>query len=337
MISEIVSTFRVMNTDVRAVVCVPKGAHTTGDQALSRVQDLFGRVERVLSRFRPASELSRLNANAGRPFKASPLLLEVVRVALEAARATAGVFDPTVLHYLVAVGYDRSFERLAACGSNPEPSKSTNRYTWQDVYLDEDASTILMPEGCGLDLGGIGKGWTVDQACRDLERFSGCVVNAGGDVGACGSDANGEPWTVAITDPHRAGNSLGMIELCEGAVCSSTTTRRKWQVEGRAVHHLIDPRSGKPADSGVCSATVIADSAVRAEVLAKVALILGPQAGMRLIEEQPMANGPRIALIIDPEFGVRLADSQPGVQGLLVLSDGGVIRSSGFKEVLGVA
>jgi thiamine biosynthesis lipoprotein len=337
MTQQVARAFRAMNTNVKATVCVHDDARLIGEQALSQVQCLFDDVEKTLSRFRADSELSLMNAAAGHPFKASPLLFEVVGAALDAARATGGVFDPTILRSLLVAGYDRSFEKVSPGDNHPSPPLPATKCTWQDVYLDEAASTILIPADCGLDLGGIGKGWTVDRACRDLQAFSGYVVNAGGDIRVGGTDAQGKPWTIGVTDPYLEGHDLAVVELCEGAVCTSTTTRRKWQLSGSPGHHLIDPRSGKPAESGVVSATVIADSAARAEVLAKVALILGPEAGIELIEGQPEDNGPRVAFVLDPEAGIQVINSQPGVQGLLVLAGGQVIRTSGFKEVLSAA
>jgi FAD:protein FMN transferase len=337
MVRQVARAFRAMNTNVKATVCVPDDAQTTGEQALNRVQCLFDEVEKTLSRFRPDSELSLMNAAKGHPFKASPLLLEVIGAALDAARATGGVFDPTILRSLLVAGYDRSFEQVSMDGHHPRTPLPETKCTWQDVCLDEAASTISMPADCGLDLGGIGKGWTVDRACRDLRAFSGYVVNAGGDIRVGGTDGYGKPWTIGVSDPHLEGHDLAVVELCQGAVCTSTTTRRKWQLSGSPGHHLIDPRSGKPAESGVVSATVIADSAAWAEVLAKVALILGPEAGIRLMGSQPAAHGPRVAAVFDPEAGLQFIDSQPGVQGLLVLANCEVIRSSGFKEMLSVA
>lgn len=306
---EMVRSFRAMNTDIESIVCVPNEREEEGEQVLSRVERLFGEVERALSRFDPDSELHRLNARAGRHFAASPRLFEVVAASLNAARATGGIFDPTVLNSLVAAGYDRSFDELAG-GNNGSPVLlRPGRYSWHDIVMDTYHSIIKMPEGCSLDLGGIGKGWTVDRASCELRAYPGFAIDAGGDIMVGGTRADGSPWTVGVADPFIPDHDLLVLELNRGAVATSTTARRQWQVAGSRRHHLIDPRTGKPAASGVVAATVTAESAVRAETTAKAALILGNDAGMEFIERQN------------------------GIQGLLVLSDSKCVSTAGFQEV----
>ncbi len=170
-----------------------------------------------------------------------------------------------------------------------------------------------MPAGCSLDLGGIGKGWTVDRACRQLQTFSGYAVDAGGDMVVGGTPAEGSMWTVGVADPFNPDHDLIVLELDRGAVCTSSTARRRWKMGAEWRHHLIDPRTGKASASGIVAATVTADSAARAETVTKAAIILGPQAGLRFIEEQA------------------------GVEGLLVLADGSLLASAGFKGVQRVA
>lgn len=310
---EIAHSFRAMNTDVRIVICGLDGQQANGQKAVKRIQRLFEVAEESLSRFNPDSELSRLNASAGRPFKASPLLFEVIKASMDAASITGGVFDPTILPALIAAGYDKSFEKLAVQRNILPGSTSRTKYTWQDIRLDTSTLTIYIPSGCIIDLGGIGKGWTIDRACSGLELFHGYAVDAGGDIRVGGTQSDESPWTVGVADPFAKCHDLTVIELCHGSICTSTTTRRKWRLAGKLQHHIIDPRSGESSDSGVVSATVIAESAVRAEMIAKTAIILGPQAGMIFI------------------------NSQFGVEGMLMLKYNTLLRSPGFKEKQRVA
>ncbi|HEX5503654.1 MAG TPA: FAD:protein FMN transferase, partial [Thermomicrobiales bacterium] len=299
-----------MNAEVLVIVVAGDGGHGEAMAAARDVERLFARVEAALSRFRPASELSRLNRAAGRPFRASPLLFAVVSAALAAARETGGLFDPTVLGALVAAGYDRSFELLAAGPDGPPPAAPPRpRCDWRDVALDERAGTIALPAGCGLDLGGIGKGWAVDRAVDRLRPRGNFVIDAGGDLYAAGAQAGGAPWTVGVADPHVPARDLLVLTPRDRAVATSTTARRRWKRGGVERHHLIDPRTGAPATSGVVSATVVAESVARAEVLAKVALLLGPRAGRAFL------------------------DRQAGVPGILVHADGRVDLSSLVSEV----
>lgn len=290
--------FRAMNTDVAAWLWTDT---PLADPWLLEVQRCFAASEAELSRFRVTSGLSRLNAAAGQgPQRVSPTLQHVLGRALAAARDANGVFDPTVLTALQRAGYDRSFELLVAQESLPPAAASCNgKHTlsnhgdepavpssgWQQVTLDPIDGTVTLPAGLGLDLGGIAKGWTVDQATERLGVHGAALVDAGGDIRV--SDApGGKPWPVAIADPFDASHDLGVLHLAAGAVATSTVGRRHWQHDGRPMHHLIDPRRGEPCQSDLHTVTVLAPTAVQAEVAAKVALILGKQDGQAYLERQ---------------------------------------------------
>ncbi|MDO8690993.1 MAG: FAD:protein FMN transferase [Dehalococcoidia bacterium] len=301
--------FNAMNTEVMVAVA-SDGADTCAvEAALCEVERLFAHVEAEASRFRPESELSRLNASSGQPFRASPVLFNLVFMAKAAAQSTDGIFDPTILGALVTAGYDRSFDLLDQESVSPAASTGSARaHSWRDVGLDAQTRTIHLPPGCGLDLGGIGKGWCVDQAAAGFQRFGNFAVDAGGDIFAGGFQFDGSDWTVGVEDPFMPGDDLAVIKVRDRAVATSTTACRSWTRCGRKSHHLIDPRTGAPSQSGVVSATVVAESVANAEVLAKTALLLGPEMGLRFLEERP------------------------DVSGLLVLSDGEMLCSRSFNE-----
>ena len=315
---------------------------------------MFEETERALSRFLAESELSALNRSAGRPFRASPLLLQAVTAALAAARETDGLFDPTVLNALLEAGYDRSFEllndgveesglqesgsriregadnvlipesgRLGGSLALPVPLSPrppvppsprlpaspplTHQYSWRDVVVDLGSGTITLPPNTGLDLGGIGKGWTVDRATNALRRFNNFVVDAGGDIYAAGTQDNGMPWTVGIEDPVDNSRDIAALAIHDQAIVTSTTRRRRWLLHGREQHHLIDPRTGRCADTGVLSVTVVAGAVARAETLAKAALLLGPRESAWFLEKH-------------------------GAQGILVLDGGQVKLTSSLQK-----
>jgi thiamine biosynthesis lipoprotein len=308
---EISRSFRAMNADVRAVVCTRPAGLLEATHALDRVKAFFGQAEGVLSRFLPGSELSLLNASGDHSFRASPMLFEVVSESLRVAETTDGIFDPTVLACLIAAGYDSSFEKV--CGSSHSRERIPARHTWRDVALDSEHMTITMPDGCSLDLGGIAKGWAVDRASEMLCDFPGFALDAGGDMVLRGTQSNGSAWTVGVANPFFGEEDLTQIEATAGAVCTSSTLRRRWCAGGRMQHHIIDPRTGRSANSGVVAATVTADCAVQAEVIAKVSIIVGPTPGLAFIRRQP------------------------DVEGMLVLENSQILRSSGFKEMASVA
>ncbi len=307
---EMCRSFRSMNTCIEVVVCIEEDKCVAGEKALDDVQSLFIGVEETLSRFNPESELSRLNASAGYPFQVSEFTFKVVKAALEAARMTNGLFEPAVLPSLLAAGYDRSFEQLPPRTSAFQPGHSLPGFSWKDIKLDPINHTIYMPEGCGIDLGGIGKSWAVDRICSELnQNFSGYAVDAGGDIFVGGKRADGSLWSIGIADSFSPDRDLAVLEISDLAICTSSTKKRSWLAGGRHNHHIIDPRTGKPSSTGVAAATVMAESTVRAEIISKTAILLGPEAGIRFIEEQV------------------------GVSGLLVLENRSILRSKGFPEV----
>jgi thiamine biosynthesis lipoprotein len=291
--------FRAMGTDV--TVLVLGGPSDAGARAAREIE----RLEEQWSRFRPTSELCALNAAAGAPVLVSPELFDLVDRAVRAWRDTAGRYDPTVLPAVIAAGYDRDFDAVAAEGAGPatEPTPAPGCGA---IELDPRLHAITLPAGVALDLGGIGKGYAADLVARDLVEHgaSGALVNLGGDLRALGAAPEPHGWVVAVDDPLATGTT-GMLALTEGAIATSTRLKRAWQRDGRTLHHLIDPRTGRPAASGLASVTVVSGEAWRAEVLAKAAFIAGPTHGGSVVAEG-------------------------GATGLLVLDDGRVVELEGL-------
>lgn len=254
--------FRALGTEVELHLDVEPGADAV--LALATAEGEIRRLERLLSRFRPDSELSRLN-EAG-ALEAGDDLLAVVRLALEGRARTRGRFDPTVHDALVAAGYDRSFELLAdrPAGSEPVPAGGPVRVCGRRVELGP---------GVRLDLGGIGKGYAVDRAVASLAAVGPCLANAGGDLAVAGVPAGGF-WPVGVETP--AGTlTLG---IAHGALATSGQDRRRWRTGTEEHHHLIDPATGRPAESDLLTVTVAAPSAVEAEVAAKALFLAGEEA-----------------------------------------------------------
>ena len=246
-------TFRAMGTEVEVLLDAPVGERA--ERALDRAESEFERFEQVMSRFRDDSELSRLNRD-GRIEGASPDLVRVVKLALEAREHTDGRFDPTVHDAVVAAGYDRTFADVPAESPGPPPSPAL---CGGAVHIDW--STIELGQGTRLDLGGIGKGYAVDRVAELLALAGPCLVNAGGDLAV-----RGGAWPVGVTDEIT-------LELTRGGIATSGRDRRHWRVADTEMHHLIDPSTGRPADGDLVSVTVVADSAANAEVLAKAAFL----------------------------------------------------------------
>jgi len=264
--------FRAMGTQILVLVDGSEDAARLAG-AVDRVRDTFERLERRCSRFRADSELTRVNRRAGRPTRVSPELAELVSHALAAARRTEGRFDPAVLDAVVGAGYDRDFDEvLAGARVALRPPRPCGR--WREVRLEGDR--LELPEGVGLDLGGLAKGWTVDRAAEAAlaAGLRWVLVNAGGDLRLLG-EAPPEGIPVGVEDPEDPSAEVLRLHLTAGALATSSITRRAW---GPGLHHLIDPRTGAPAASGVLQATVWAPTCAEAEVAAKDALLRGETA-----------------------------------------------------------
>ena len=245
-----------MGTDVEILLDVEPSERA--GRALDRAEAEFERLEQIMSRFRDDSELSLLNRH-GRISRASPDLVRVVELALEARTATGGRFDPTVHDAVVAAGYDRTFDAVAPDATST-PGHSSTR-CGGNVYVE--GLTIELEPGTRLDLGGIGKGYAVDRVAELLAVTGPCLVNAGGDLAVRGGS-----WPVGVTDELT-------LELSQGAIATSGRDRRRWLRDGQERHHLIDPSTGLSATGTPLKVTVVADSAVAAEVAAKAAFLGG--------------------------------------------------------------
>jgi thiamine biosynthesis lipoprotein len=160
--------------------------------------------------------------------------------------------------------------------------------------VDTAVGTVRLPAGVRLDLGGIGKGWAADRAGAMLQPLGAGMVSAGGDVRPWGDQPGSEPgqgWLVALDHPEQPGRDLAWLRVRDGAVATSSVTARRWA----GGHHLINPRTARPADTDLLGVTALAPAVVQAEVAAKVALILGRKAGLDWLATQPDVE----AVVID--------------------------------------
>ncbi len=248
---------------------------------------LFAEWEATLSRFRSDSELSRLNARAGKWATVSPLLFVVTATALEAARATDGVFDPTLLRQLVSLGYDHTFSALPAIAP-PLSQAIQPGGGWRSIQLDHAEQRMYLPAGVALDFGGIAKGMAVDAAVERLRAMGlacGCV-NAGGDLATFGAPPEGEGWPIGV----QGKNETRVIALRHGALATSGIANRQWRQGAFVRRHILDPRTGMPAETGLWSITVAAPQCAQAEAAAKTAFILSPRQGARFLDERNLAG-----------------------------------------------
>jgi thiamine biosynthesis lipoprotein len=246
---------------------VVQGADGLLRQAKARIADLEARW----SRFRPTSELSRMNAMAGQPTVVSPELWLLVERAVAAWTLTGGAFDPTVLGAVVAAGYDRDFTEL-------EPGRPAGREAdvpgCAGIELDPALRVVTLPAGVGIDPGGIGKGLAADIVVGELlaAGAAGALVSLGGDLRVGGEPPGGDCWTIAVVHPF-TGRDLLAIGLTDGAVATSSRLLRRWTVDDGERNHVIEPASGTSAGGPLVAATAVAGEGWWAEALATAALL----------------------------------------------------------------
>jgi thiamine biosynthesis lipoprotein len=256
--------FAAMGTRVEALLEAPHSG--AAQAALARVRGEFERLEGIFSRFRRHSELSRLN-EAG-SIEAGPDLRAVVELALAARERTAGRFDPTLHHALVAAGYDRTFDELDEHSvARPAPDPRNAR----EVAVR--GRRIELGPGVRLDLGGIVKGYAADRCAQRLAPLGPCLVNAGGDLAVAGTRSVG-PWPVAVDVP---GARL-TLAVASGGLATTGRDRRRWRQHGEERHHVIDPATCRPAEGSPLTVTVAGPTATDAEVAAKSIFLAGERA-----------------------------------------------------------
>jgi thiamine biosynthesis lipoprotein len=270
----LIRTVVVMGTVVSIEVDAP-------ETAVTRAFEWFRQVEAVCSRFDQASELRQLPV--GVPTRASPILFEAVRFALQVADETDGAFDPTLGSRMTARGYNRHYITQATCDAPGSDDAS-----FRDVVLDANHQTILLRRPLTLDLGAVAKGLAVDAAARELLPFRDFCIDAGGDIYFGGRNPAGKPWSVGIRHPRRREEIVDRFQVSDCAVCTSGDYERG--------AHILDPRDDAAA-LRVASATVIAPNAMLADALATAAFVLGPEQGIALLDRMGVQG-----LLITPEL-----------------------------------
>jgi thiamine biosynthesis lipoprotein len=261
-------------------------------RAFENAFDEFDRLDRLHSVWKEGSDVLRVNAEAGRaPVKVSPETLDVLRVATEVNEWTGGKFDVTfgALSGLWKFDHDQDNQI-----PNPEDvRKQLPLIDFRDVEINGGAGTVFLRRpGMRLHLGGIGKGYAVDRAAAILRAagISNFLIQAGGDLYAGGVRGD-RPWRAGIRDPRGAADRMfASLNLRDETFSTSGDYERYFIRDGRRYHHILDPDNGQPA-RGSRSVTIVARRAVLADALSTGVFVLGPQAGMALIEKLPDVEG----------------------------------------------
>ena len=248
------------------------------------IGQLLSHLDNLWSRFRPDSEISRLNNSPGTPFDASPETLRLLEEMAWGYSQSKGAFDPTLLPSLLREGYTHSLVNPKL--STEIPSSALARGTMSDI--DVDGSQVTLHRGTTVDSGGVGKGLAADMAMEFAlnEGALGALVEVGGDLRVGGVSPRSDSWRLAIEDPLDTGNRLSVVELRSEGLATSTITKRRFTVGTRHTHHIINPVTKRSAESDTIQASVIASTASQAEMWTKVAFVRGSQDLLTLARTQ---------------------------------------------------
>jgi thiamine biosynthesis lipoprotein len=260
------------------------GDPTRLDDAFSIARDVLDAVDRTCSRFREDSDLQVANRRPGRWVTVDPLLVAAVDVAVAAADATDGLVDPCLGRSMVMLGYDADLRVVRRRGPRPDrrADLTPTPDAWRQIGTDPEGG-LRVPEGCAIDLGATCKAWASDLVAASIVDRLGCdlIVSLGGDVriaGPADPAGSGHPgWAIDVTerpgddDPER-------IQLDRGGLATSSTAERRWAGGSGDVHHVLDPRTGRPTDEHWRTATATGATCVAANVATTAALVLGADA-----------------------------------------------------------
>jgi len=271
------------------------------------------RLESVFSRYRPDSEISRINREAGKhPVPVSDEMIKVLSRAEDISRITEGAFDISVGPLMEIWGFFP--QRKGRVPSDEEVASSMARVGWQAIELDRPAGTIQFAKmGMEIDLGALAKGYVVDRLVELLrkEGIDSAMVNAGGDIYCLGDNPGGRNWRIGIEHPRDEGEILTVLELKNRAVATSGDYRNYFIKSRLRYSHIIDPRTGRPARSKVVEVSVMAPDCMTADALATSMFVIGASNGINLLKEIEDVDG---VIVTKEEDDIKLHFSDESIE-----------------------
>jgi FAD:protein FMN transferase len=270
-------SLRALGTTALVVVAEPDALPSARGTLLRELRA----VDLACSRFRPDSELVKLNEAVGAPRRVSPVLWDALAAALETARATGGLVDPTIGKAMRLAGYDRTFSRLALRDGSLVVANFVPCGRWAEIELDPGSRTVRLPAGVELDLGASAKALTADRVAREISDSTNTavLVSLGGDISVAGSAPEGG-WVVALAEDHSLppDEVPTRVSIESGGLASSGIRVRRWRTASGEQHHILDPRTGRPARSRWTTVTVAAASCLDANAASTAAIVLADKA-----------------------------------------------------------
>ena len=270
-----------------------------GDEALvTQTEDTLRSLEALLSATAEDSDIARLNRDGTAELQ--PQTADLLQQALDCAARTGGAFDPTVYPLVCLWGFPSGKYHV------PTEAELTGALAHTGAqHLQLDGAAAALDAGCSVDLGGIAKGYAGDAVRTVLAEFgvTSAVIDLGGDVGLLGAKPDGSDWRVAVKDPADPSKFLGVLTAADTFVVTSGIYERGFEENGMRYHHIIDPKTGKPAESGLVSVTVVCGDGAWADALSTACFVLGEAGSLALRDTLAAEKNLRIELILVTDDG----------------------------------
>jgi len=284
--------------------------------AVKEVADRLKTIESKMAVNLPDSEVNTLNEMAGKGFVSlSPDTIFVLKKAKDFSRLSQGAFDPTVGSLVKAWGISTDMQRVPG---RQEIKDLLLKVNYRELIIDEEKlEAKLERTGQSVDLGGIAKGYAGDEAIKIYKKYGieSAYINLGGNVVVLGNKPGGKPWKIGIQNPRDVnGKYIGIVEVSDKAVITSGDYERYFEENGERYHHILDPNTGYPANSGLISATIITKLSIDGDALSTAVFVLGLQKGMELVESLEGTEG----IFITKDKSIYVT---PGLKNNFVLKD----------------
>lgn len=257
------------------------------EQNIDEVITEISRIENLISDWKPTSQISEVNQNAGiRPVKVDKEVFELTQRAIRFSEITNGGFDISFAAMDRIWKFDGSMTEMPSAEAI---KKSVEKVGYKNIILDSVQSTIFLKlKGMKIGFGALGEGYATDK-CRAMMLAKGInagIINGSGDMSTWGKQPNGKPWNIGITNPFETEKLVAVVPINNGAVTTSGSYEKFVLFDGKRYSHIINPATGYPA-TGLCSVTVIGSNAETANGLSTSLMVLGKTAGLLLLERFP--------------------------------------------------
>ncbi len=288
-----------MGTDVSVDIILEK--KDVAQEAFSEIKKIFDKNEKIFSRFRTDSELSKINQNIGKEMKISSEMLEVLEFCLKFNKISEGYFDPRVIGNLERIGYDKDFRSNNLNGPEDQEIflEKIEDDLADDLIIDKERKTVMAKKR--IDTTGIAKGYTVDEAAGYLKNkgFQNFIVDAGGDMFAEGANEEGQNWRIGIEGLE---DDRLMLKLKNQGIATSGISRKRWTIGDKKFHHLVNPKDPEKFSFDIKTVTVIEEKTVEADGRAKVLVLMGKEKGLAFADRNDLK-----ALFLDYRGNVYLS------------------------------